>query len=154
MIERVTTTDSVGRIWFGAAGLLVAWFVLNGVLYRAGGHAAAVILGEFLAVTIPSVLVALTLDRVGLREFLIGLVMLGCAFAAADVVTLATGAPLVLGRFTPIASVDPITAGLVPAFAVAALVGLDVGEGRLLSCVERSSRFWSRPQSCLGHVAR
>jgi hypothetical protein len=131
LFERITTRDSIGRIWLGAAGLLVVWFVVNGLLYRAGGHAAAVILGEFLAVTVPSVLLALTLDRVALREFLVGVVVLGCAFAVADAITLATGAPLVLGRFTPVATVDPITAGLVPAFAVAALVGLDAGEGRV-----------------------
>ena len=129
LIARVMTRDSVARVWLGAACFLAVWFVVNGLLYRAGGHAAAVILGEFLAVTIPSVLVALTLDRAALRAFLVGVVVLGCAFAVADVVTLVNGSPLVLGRFTPFATVDPITAGLVPAFAAAALVGLDMGEG-------------------------
>jgi O-antigen ligase len=129
LFPRLTTPDRIVRGWLVAACALGLWFVANGLLYRVGGHETNVILGVFAALTVPAVLLALTLDRQAFRELLVGVVALGCAFAVADCIALVQGPKLVDGRFTPLASIDPITAGLVPAVAAAALLGLETGVG-------------------------
>jgi hypothetical protein len=130
LVDRIAHGDRIVRLWAGAALALGSWFVLNGALYRAGGHEATVLLGEFAGVTAPAVVVLFTLPRRAIRELLVGIVLLGIAFVAADVIALVHGTTLVDDRFTPLASVDPITAGLVPAFAAAALLGLDFSTDR------------------------
>ena len=130
LFARLTTPDRIVRGWLVAACALGLWLVTNGLLYRGGGHEAKVVLGVFAALTVPAALLALTLDRRAFRELLVAVVVLGCGIAVADVIALVHGSRLVDGRFTPLASIDPITAGLVPAIAAAALLGLEPGVGR------------------------
>jgi O-antigen ligase len=128
---RAASASRLVRVWMLAAGVLAAWFVINGFIFRAGDrHEVRVVVAELAAVTVPSVLLAFSLADEARRDLLRGMVLLGCAFVVADAIALAQGTQLVSGRFTPIAAVDPITAGLVPAYAGAALLALEPPGGR------------------------
>lgn len=103
-----------------AAAVLSVWFVLNSALVSDGGLARR--LAALLVMwTIPTALVAASLRRTELPAVAHGLVGLSLAFAAIEAVALLRAGTHVF-RFSPIAELDPISAGLIPATgAIAAL---------------------------------
>ena len=103
-----------------AAAALSFWFVLNTALLSDGAFAAR-LAGLLVLWSIPTALAAATLRRSDLREVARALVALSLGFVAIELVALARAGTGIF-RFSPIAELDPISAGLIPAVgAIAAL---------------------------------
>jgi O-antigen ligase len=122
LVGRLRARSRLETTWLVAAALLAAWFVVNGLLYPVGGHETRLLMGLLAVITIPSLALALSLDRRGLADLRLWIIALGLGMALADVVAQASGTPLTSGRFSPIDRLDTINAGLVPALAGAALL--------------------------------
>jgi O-antigen ligase len=137
VFARLRARGRLETTWLVAAALLAFWFLLNGVLYRAGGHETRLLMGLLVIITIPSLLLAFSLDRRGLADLRLWIVALGLGMVLGDVVAAAIGTPLIQGRFSPIERLDPINAGLVPALAAAALISAPMRSlrGRALQTV-------------------
>ena len=116
-------SNRIQRVWLAAAGFLAAWFVVNALLMGSGTTAARFAAILVLA-SVPTSALALTAGRRGIGEALPALVVIALAAVAADVVSLAAGTRAVGGRFSPFASLDPISAALVPAIGVLAAIAL------------------------------
>jgi O-antigen ligase len=134
LAARLRARGTLETIWLVAAALLAAWFVVNGLLYRVGGHEARVLMGLLVLVTLPSLALALSLDGRGLANLRWWIVGLGLGMVLADVVAGAVGPSIVNGRLSAIARLDPISGGIVPAVAGAAALSLPAHSrrGRIL----------------------
>ena len=114
-----------------AAAVLATWFLLNTALLSDGALARR-LAGLLILWTIPTALLALTLRARELPVVARALVALGLILVPIEVLAV-TRAGNDVFRFTPIAELDVISAGLVPAVAAVAALSL-------------------RPESTRGHV--
>ncbi|MFL5955208.1 MAG: O-antigen ligase family protein [Gaiellaceae bacterium] len=109
--RRAASAPRGTRIWAAVAALLAAAFVI-GAAVVGDGPLAHRLLGVFLISTIPAAIAAASMTRRDLEEARAALVVIGLGFVAVNLIAARHGAPPV-GRFSPIASLDPITASLV-----------------------------------------
>lgn len=114
-----------------AATTLATWFVLNSALFSDGALARRLV-GLLVLWTIPTALVALALSAQDLDAVARALVALGLIFVPIEAAAVARAGSDVF-RFTPIANLDVISAGLVPAIGAIAALSL-------------------RPRSARGHL--
>jgi O-antigen ligase len=105
-----------------AAGVLATWFLLNAALLSDGALARR-LAGLLVLWTIPTALLALTLRARELPAVAQALVALGLIIVPIEALA-ALRAGNDVFRFTPIAELDVITAGLVPAIAAVAALSL------------------------------
>jgi O-antigen ligase len=108
-----------------AAAALASWFLLN-TLLLSDGPLGRRLAGLLVLWTIPTALLALTLRSRELPTVARGLVGLGLILIPIEALAIARTGDDVF-RFTPIAELDVITAGLVPAIAGAAALTLRPG---------------------------
>ena len=136
-LPRLRSTARLTRWWSVIAGLLAAWFLLNGVLYRAGGTESLRLMALLVLASLPAAILIFTFEAPQLEDLRRTIVSLGIVFAVSVIAAISAGRALTAGRFSPIAHLDPISAGLVPALAaVAALAGLRKNRGpRIMSVV-------------------
>ena len=119
-IARVLPRQRTVVAFVSAAAMLSVWFVLNTALLSDGTFAAR-LAGLLVLWSIPTALVAGTLRRSDVPEVARGLTALSLGFVAIEIFALARVGTGVF-RFSPIAELDPISAGLIPAVgAIAAL---------------------------------
>jgi len=100
------------------ASALACWFVLIGIMLS-DGPLARRLLGVFVLLTVPGTLAIAVARRRELMDVRTVLVLLGLAFVAVELLALrhpGTGA----ARFSPIRSLDPISAALAPAIGCVA----------------------------------
>jgi O-antigen ligase len=121
---RLRARGRLESVWLAAAGLLALWFVVNGLLYRIGGHEARVLMGLLILLTLPSLTLALSLDERGFADLRRWIIALGLGMVLAEIVAAAVGPALVDGRLSAIDRLDPISGGLVPALAAAAVLSI------------------------------
>ena len=120
LVARLRPVAPTVVAFVAAAAVLSLWFVLNTVLLSNGTFAAR-LAGLLVLWSIPTALVAATLRRTDLTEVARALAALSMVFVAIELLALVRAGTDVF-RFSPIAELDPITAGLIPAIgAVAAL---------------------------------
>jgi O-antigen ligase len=122
--RRVLGRLRIGRravvIFIGSAALLSGWFLLNTALFS-DGELAMRLAALLVLWTIPTALVALSFRAPDLHAVAKGLVVLSLVFVSIEALAIARSGDKVF-RFTPIADLDAISAGLIPALgAVAAL---------------------------------
>lgn len=119
-IARVLPRQRTVVAFVSAAAMLSVWFVLNTALMSDGTFAAR-LAGLLVLWSIPTALVAATLRRSNVPEVAQGLIALSLGFVAIEIFALARVGTDSF-RFSPIAELDPISAGLIPAVgAIAAL---------------------------------
>jgi O-antigen ligase len=113
-----------------AAAALAGWFLLN-TLLLSDGPLARRLAGLLVLWTIPTALLALTLRARELPVVARALVALGLILIPIEALAVARAGDEVF-RFTPIAELDVITAGLVPAIAAVAALSLRPSTTRTL----------------------
>jgi hypothetical protein len=118
--RRLARAARAARVWLGAAVLLTAWFLANGVLLSHGPLAHR-LLGVFVSTTVPTAVAFGAATRRDLDDARGGLVTLGLLFVLVEVIALRHG----LGsnaRFSPIAELDPVSAAGYAGLATVAAV--------------------------------
>lgn len=120
LLERLAVRTPAGTACLAAAGLLSAWFLLNTALLSEGPLARR--LAALLVLwTIPTALVALTTRAAEMNVLAGALATVGLLIVPIEALAV-TRAGDDIFRFTPIADLDVISAGIVPAVgAVGAL---------------------------------
>ena len=130
LADRLRTSGGAARgtLVFGAA--LAGWFLLNTALFS-DGRLAWRLAALLVLWSLPTALLALALRQEELPGVAHGLVALGLLLVPIELVV-AAGASDVF-RFTPIAHLDVISAGMVPAIGAVAALSLRPGSrnGRL-----------------------
>lgn len=118
--ERLLGSSTITRVWIGSASLLALLFAF-GALVTGHGSLAHRLLGVFVVSTIPTTIAVAALSWRDLAQVRAALVGLGLFFVVINLFASRHGAPLV-GRFSPIANLDPISASLTSVVAcIAAL---------------------------------
>lgn len=125
VIARLRPRSRTVVAFVASAALLSCWFVLNTALLSDGIFAAR-LAGLLVLWSIPTALVAATLRRAELPAVARALVALSLVFVAIEALALARAGTDVF-RFSPIAELDPISAGLIPAIGAIAALSLRAG---------------------------
>jgi O-antigen ligase len=129
---RLRSASRVPRAYALVAAALAAWYLANVALLSEGTlsrkFAALLVLWS-----LPSALLAASLTRRQVDAFVRGLFALGLVFCVFELVALLRNSPDA-NRYSPIADLDPISAGLIPATAAIAALALRPGDrrGRML----------------------
>ena len=123
IVSRLSSRARPTTLWIAAAAMLGTWFALNAV-FLSDGALARRLLGLFVLVTVPATIVAFSADAVVVRQLQRTLIVLGVLVAAADLYVLALQQASDTARFSPLATLDPITAALVPAYGALATLTL------------------------------
>jgi O-antigen ligase len=126
LVARLRPAAPTVVAFVAAAAVLSSWFVLNTALLSDGTFAAR-LAGLLVLWSIPTALVAATLRRTDLPEVARALVALSVVFVAIELLALVRAGTDVF-RFSPIAELDPITAGLIPAIGAIAALSLRPAE--------------------------
>lgn len=127
LVERVRWGGRAALLFMASAASLLAWLGLSALLLSDGELSRRLGL-QLVLWTVPTFLLALSLDRAQLRAALLTIVVLGLIFAFVDLIALLEVA--ISDRFSPIAELDPITAAQICALAAVALLPLGGWHGR------------------------
>ena len=127
LVERVRSGGRVALLFAVSAASLLVWLGLSALLFSEGELSRRLGL-QLVLWTVPTLLLALSLDGPQLRAALLTVVVLGLVFAFVDLIALLEVA--ISDRFSPIAELDPITAGQICALAAVALLPLGGWHGR------------------------
>lgn len=120
LIQRLQRSSPIARVWLASASLLALMFAY-GALVTGHGPLAHRLLGVFVVSTIPTTIAVAALSWRDLAHVRAALVILGLLFVVINLFASRHGAPLV-GRFSPIENLDPISASLISVVAcIAAL---------------------------------
>jgi O-antigen ligase len=129
---RIDAGGRTAAVFAASAALLAAWFLASAALLSDGTAPSRRFAAQLLFWTVPSVLLALSLNQRQLVGALWTVAGLGLLFVLVDVVALLVPSGEDLGdRFSPIPDLDPITAAQIPALGAVALVCLSLRDGRL-----------------------
>jgi O-antigen ligase len=110
--------------WFLAAGLaLGAWFLLNVVLISHTSSLSRTFAALLVLWSGPSALLALSLPRPAIAQATAAIAVLGLGYAIVEWAVFVNGHST-NERFSPIASLDPISAAQIPALGAVALLAL------------------------------
>jgi O-antigen ligase len=121
LIRRLAARSRPATTYFLAGVVLAGWFLLNVVLLSHGSLSRT--LAALLVLwTLPSALLALSLPREAIRPAAAGIGALGVLFALIELGVLAHDPHA--ARFSPIAHLDPISAGQIPALGAIALLAV------------------------------
>ena len=126
-LERDTLRARLARasrptVVYAIAGVVLAvWFSLNVVLIS-HGSLSRTFAGELVLWTLPTALLALSLPSASVRRAAASVAALGGVFALIEIAVLAHNPHA--SRFSPIARLDPISAGQIPAFGAVGLLAL------------------------------
>jgi hypothetical protein len=120
LVARLAARDRAVSFWIAAALLLAFWFLVSAALFRDGGTLTRNLAGLLVLSSLPAAALAFSLHRRDVASLRTGIVALGLLFCAIDVIGVVLDTNDVRERFSPIDSLDPISAGLIPAIAAAA----------------------------------
>jgi O-antigen ligase len=120
--RRVTTQATAVRIYVVAAALLAAWFVVN-VLVLSGSSLALKFAALLLVWSIPAALLAASSPVRQLQNAAWAIVVLSGTYILIEAIAVVRTETREI-RFTPIASLDPISAGQIAGLGAVALLAL------------------------------
>jgi O-antigen ligase len=120
--RRLTSPNTTVRVYVVAATLLAAWFIVN-VLVLSRSSLALKFAALLVAWSLPAAILAASSPARQLRNAAWAIVVLGGFYVLVEAAAvLQTGSDV--NRFTPIASLDPISAGLIAGLAAVAILAL------------------------------
>jgi O-antigen ligase len=122
LLARLRSQAAPVKVSLFAATLLAVWFVLN-VLLLARTELALHFAGLLVLWSLPSAILAASLPPARIVDTTRAMVVLGGIYLTIEAVAVANSSGQNV-RFTPIAKLDPISAGQIPAVASVALLAL------------------------------
>lgn len=123
IVSRLSSRARPATLWIASAATLGIWFTLNAI-FLSEGDLARRLLGLFVLVTVPATIVAFSADGAVVRQLQRTLIVLGVLVAAADLYVLVLQQASDTFRFSPLATLNPISAALVPAYGALAAMTL------------------------------
>jgi O-antigen ligase len=119
---RIHQPPRVLIVFVATSTLLAAWFLVNTALFSEG-RLAYRLAGVLVLWTIPTAVAAASLRRQQLPEVGLAIAAIALVFVLIEVIALLRAGTHVF-RFTPIADLDPISAGIIPALGAVAAMAL------------------------------
>jgi len=129
LLRRLTTPAAIVRVYAIAAGFLATWFVVN-VLVLGRSSLALKFAALLILWSLPAAILAASSPGRQFRNAAWAIVFLGAVYVLIEFVAVARAGSDVT-RFTPIASLDPISAGLIAGLAGVAVLALQPRTRRL-----------------------